>query len=373
MSSSPLEASLYKQGEWNESTHATYKIIHATTFGALNISLSALESPRVPKPEETAPAANDIISIGGVDYDRYPLTPGLNDAPARMSPVVVAQFISDTNLATKTKAANLALERTAMATVLITVSPTMRQNLDNIPGSASAMASHDPYAVWPFLIRAVTTPGARRAMKVFQDLCELTMNDELRDHAAYAAHLRGVLQEFTQLFADHRQNALPNTVSIDVLGSVVYLNGILTSRSRAQFQFIVDKTLAAVAQMSDLPPPGDLIAIFHSFALNLRNDAPIAEPVMGYVAPAVKTSAPLAVKKCVTCKASFVPMLEHHTFCTSCSRAGITAQRATRAAAETKALVSPAAPPTPVAVVETYSREQWEACLSPQMQQLMAF
>jgi len=198
------------------------------------------------------------------------------------------------------------------------------------------------------------------------------VNDELRDHAAYAAHLRGVLQEFTQLFADHRQNALPNTVSIDVLGSVVYLNGILTSRSRAQFQFIVDKTLAAVAQMSDLPPPGDLIAIFHSFALNLRNDAPIAEPVMGYVAPAVKTSAPLAVKKCVTCKASFVPMLEHHTFCTSCSRAGITAQRATRAAAKTKALVSPAAPPTPVAVVETYSREQWEACQSPQMQQLMA-
>ena len=155
MSSSPLEASTYKPGEWNESTHAKYKIIHATTFGALNISLISLESTSVTKPKELAPTANDIIPIGGVDYERYPLTPGLDGAPARMSPVIVAQFISDTNLATKTLAANLAPERAALAQVLITVSPEMRQNLDNIPGSATAMATHDPYTVWPFLIRAV--------------------------------------------------------------------------------------------------------------------------------------------------------------------------------------------------------------------------
>ena len=82
MSSFTLEDSHYKAGEWNESTHAVFKIIHATTFGALNISLPSLELPRVIKPEEMSPAADDTISIGGEDYERYPLTPGINGAPA---------------------------------------------------------------------------------------------------------------------------------------------------------------------------------------------------------------------------------------------------------------------------------------------------
>jgi len=58
--------------------------------------------------------------------------------------VVVAQFVADTTLAAKTLATNLKMERIALAKALITVSPAMYQNLDNIPGPAATMATHDP-------------------------------------------------------------------------------------------------------------------------------------------------------------------------------------------------------------------------------------
>jgi len=313
------ECDIYRSGGWNSLTHRIYLQGHATLFGTLGISLTALSSARVLSAKESPPLPAATISIGGVDYDRYP-TEG---NPPRMAKEVVKSFIDDTALADKTLSTNLEKERLVLAQVLKTVSPEMRRDLNNIPGSAAALETHDPYAVWPFLLRAATVPGPRRAMNVIKELCELKLTGT-SDHSAYAARLRAVMDDFTHLFTDRRTGALPDTVSIPVLCSTMYLNGIVSSPARSPFQFIVDKTLAAVVDMADLPDPGDLIETFHAFSLNLQSDVPDADPVMGYVADSkvrkAVPKAPLAARKCTECRASFVPLYASHLFCQDCAK-----------------------------------------------------
>jgi hypothetical protein len=219
MAAASLEPHANQLGEWNESTHRTFLDIHATLFGTLGISLAALECARVPKPEEIAPLEDESITIGAQVYRRFPFVVNAQgDVTERMSPDTVASFHKAGASAVKTLADNLAAERSVLAKVMATVSPSMRQAFDNLAGSTAALATHDPYTVWPFLLRAATVPGARRAMKIFQELCELTMDGEYATHAAYAARFRRILVEFTHMFKDTTEGALPNTVSIDVMG-----------------------------------------------------------------------------------------------------------------------------------------------------------
>lgn len=357
-------------GDWNESNHRSYLDVHATHFGTLGISLAALELPRVPKPGETAPLLDEMLHYGSQVYRRFPfMVDAQGVTTERMSAETVARFHKAGDSAEKTLETNLAAERAVLAKVLATVSPSMRQALDNLAGSSAALATHDPYTVWPFLLRAVTVPGARRAMKIFQELIELTMDGECANHAAYAARFRRTLVEFTHMFQDTSEGVPPNTVSIDVIGAVLYLNGILNSRSRAQFQFIVDKTLASVVVMSDLPSPMDLIVTFQSFAANLRQDT-VTEPVVAYgakVDPGVPPGKPvrakvdLASRKCATCKIMFLPFREAHLLCKSCAIAKSSAARSL------VAVVAPSRAP----VDPPLTRGEYEAQLSPMVQQLI--
>jgi hypothetical protein len=142
---------------------------------------------------------------------------------------------------------------------------------------------------------------------------------------------------------------------------VLYLNGILNSRSHAQFQFIVDKTLAAVVQMTDLPSPVDLIVTFHSFAANLRLDE-ITEPVVAFSAKVDKpTRTKVAARKCTTCKVSFQPYRDAHLLCRNCAvLAKPPASRALAAVVDTLPVVD-----TPL------TRAAYDAQLSPQVQHLI--
>ena len=166
----------------------------------------------------------------------------------------------------------------------------------------------------------------------------MVMTGELDTFSAYAARLRCVLDEFTHLFSDQRPGALPDSVHINVLGAVLMLNGILASPSRDQYQFMIDKTLADIAHMSELPDLSQLVAAFHAFSLNLRVDK-VTDPVVAYGASAAVSS--LDARVCTTCKASFTPQLRTHHLCKPCAVkhiAELKRQKKTRKAAAPAAL-----------------------------------
>ena len=78
----------------------------------------------------------------------------------------------------------------------------MARAMENLPGSDVAMKTFDIFMVWPYLMQAVSLPGANSAMRVLTKSVTLRQTGDLADFNTFATRFRLMMLEFTKLFQD---------------------------------------------------------------------------------------------------------------------------------------------------------------------------
>ena len=338
-------------------------------MGPLKLSPALLSAARVVPADEVAPAADDTMVIGGESYPKYPTHPDTG----RMSAETVAAFVKATALATKCAKANSEKERLLLVEIYDFMSPVLFRNLKNLDGSAAAMATHDIYTIWPFIMKASSSVGAQQSIDTFKELTTLSMSGTYADHADFAVRFNTLLTTFKANFEDPQH---PGFVKIDVLASMIYLKAV----DQVIFKFLIDKTLTSMSDLHSIVKPSELTDTFQQFWQNSgANLSVVSETAIGYSASVdakSMASDPPAVL-CATCKKRFFPARKRWKFCSTCAAEYANRKGKLAVAPGAEAMVASVVPSAASSQVTVASPPLFTAAqldsLSPQTRQMVLF
>ena len=359
------------EGRWCEATHSVCIETVDAFLIAVGYSVAQLEaSPgiRPDLPGEVRPSDIDTILVGGQEYQRFAKEDG------RLTTSGLEAFQKALAESVKLGRTNVERERVVLSKILLMMSPEMKQNLLSLEGVSMALASHNVFVIWPFLIRAEKPPGAANGLSIFKSLLTGVQTGEYSNYAKWVVYFRQGCKEFAATFdsAEH-----PGFIKTSTLCSMCFLNGVALGDNRAAFQFLLDKVLASIENVHELAAPEVLASQFQQFLRN-SNHQPAPEAALAYAAPVDASRAPKEKPQTKTCIGKgcggkkFSARLAKHTMCSPCWGAHMREERAKKAGTP-QALVAPAQPVTAsVPAPPAPPSNEWLASLSTDMQETLA-
>jgi hypothetical protein len=180
----------------------------------VQLTILQLGMNRVLHEDEIDPSPDDVLMMNGVPHECWdfdPKTGKLSDA----------KFFRWQILEDKAKAVykdNVSKERALLVSLLKFMSVEMKRSLDNLPDAEVALASHDLFFIWPFLLMAVSMPGP-----MIGTMATLVQSKDLDK---YYSDLRIFQAEFKDLLQHPDIVKFPSMISIDTLMALMFLNGV---------------------------------------------------------------------------------------------------------------------------------------------------
>jgi hypothetical protein len=179
-------------GKWSAESHQGFIPHLANEATKIQLTLAQLSKERVPRPEEIGPHPNDSVEINGVANPIWTF-----DAKnGQLAAGCLARWLLLDGKACDAHKANVDKERAVLVTFLKFMSVEMKRSLDNLPGTEAALGTHNLFAIWPFLLKAVSMSGPNTAMRVIGDMATLVQADE---YGKYCSELRIYQAEFKDL------------------------------------------------------------------------------------------------------------------------------------------------------------------------------
>ena len=312
-----------RNGTWSFDNHQELMEHITILLAAVRLDSTILMSPRVYT--TLMPEHDATTTIDGEIYHVYAKEEGSN----RLTAASVAKLLSDRATASAEREEEDKSFRKLLAKLLALRSSAMARAMENLPGSVAALKSFDIFEVWPFLMQAVSLPGANSAMRVLNKSVTLRQTGELADFNTFATTFRLMLLEFTKLYQDDstlngNRVVAPGYVKIETLFCLLFLRGIAEGDESEFFAFVMDKCVSTVQSVHDFGDTGlaALMAQFVSFKMNAREKA-ITEPTLAFQAQGktAQASVPaLPAKKCDKCSTTFVPGRTSHRSCSACNK-----------------------------------------------------
>ena len=267
---------------WCVENHQEYLEKCTILFSGLGYSLEQVALLRVCKLDEVAPSYDDVKTVNGHDYRRWKVNENglLLDSS-------FAEFVKTEKDQAKNEKFNKGSERAVLVKVL------MRRSLDNLPGAEAALATHDLFIVWPFILLSVSLPGASSAIRALSTITGLRESGRFSAFNAYTNAFRATFKDFSEHLEckdmDERgvRYVPDGYVRLSNLSSLIFSHGIKEEDDTVLFQYPLDRELASIDTVHELAVTSVLIGKFFNFLQNVRTTVSVHEPAIGFIAPAV--------------------------------------------------------------------------------------
>ena len=262
------------------------------------------------------PQITDTVTLGGLDYPKYPLAAAVNGAAPRLTPASLASFLRDLEVYRLSVANAKAKECRLVTWLWLSMGEDVKMYLRLNSAAMQAVTDSDVYAFWPCILKAATTEGVIKSVSVLNRTLTVSMQPG-EAHVNYAARLKHLFRLCQDLFQS-TEAAHKGYIKMDTLFSILYLYGL----DKNLYEFILNKIF------SDAPSVHDLLT-FEEYSLQIQqyssnrhvlsSEHP-SETSMAYVAK-LPVKEPSSSRPCAVCSTEFVPLRPTHAMCRSCASA----------------------------------------------------